>query len=199
LARALSYYERARTLDERRFAEHPNDRTAKVDFAIALSNVADAQMRLKNFTAAEPLLQRSLTIRQEVAESDPKDVFARSRVPYVHYKLAGVYEGLGDLLRALQHAERSTALWDSMLAETTTPSTSQAVHAFHYLAALQRRTGHPAACVTARRAFGLIAKLGEKTRAQMWHRDPIAEAAEQAATCGDDAARAWLASRAPAG
>jgi hypothetical protein len=33
----------------------------------------------------------------------------------------------------------------------------------------------------------------------MWHRDPIAEAAEQAATCGDDAARAWLASRAPAG
>ena len=72
-AQALRHYQRALALDEKRLAQTPSDRATQLDVAISLGNVAGILVS-QGSPEAVALYQRSLSIRQALADSDPQDV-----------------------------------------------------------------------------------------------------------------------------
>ena len=115
-ATALVHFTRAQALDDQRLAASPSARGARLDVAIDLANVAGAHWHLGHRADAATEFERSLAIRQTIADSDPKDVFARSRVAYVHMTLARLYDEMHRTTDALGHAREAARLNESMAA-----------------------------------------------------------------------------------
>jgi non-specific serine/threonine protein kinase/serine/threonine-protein kinase len=111
---ALAHHQRAQALDERRLAARPTDRVAQFDAAVDLSNVAYAQWQTGHPHEAAATFQQSLEIRNRLADSDPNDVLARSRVAYVHSRLGELYLELHQVDKALDHSREAARLGESM-------------------------------------------------------------------------------------
>jgi eukaryotic-like serine/threonine-protein kinase len=113
-AAALQHHLRASGLDERRRQRNPNDRVAQFDVAIDLSNVAHAYSQTGNPSGGAEFYQRSLVIREGLAATDPKDVLARSKVAYVHRRLAEVYRDTGRRTLAFSHVRQALAMYEAL-------------------------------------------------------------------------------------
>lgn len=111
---ALSHHVQAEQLDERRLEAQPSDRRAQYDVAIDLGNVAFAQWQTGHLAEAAAGYEHSLEVRQRLAESDPKDILARSRVAYVHSRLARLYGEMNEGTRSLEHAREAVRLGQTM-------------------------------------------------------------------------------------
>ncbi len=109
-AQALHHFGRARTLDEKRLALRPDNRGAQIDVAIDLANEANIYWKQRDPRAAD-MYERSLVIRQALAASDPKDVWAQTRVGYARGRLAHVYEQAGMRARALEHSRAAASIF----------------------------------------------------------------------------------------
>src|SRR5262249_14770726 len=92
----------------------PDDRVAQFDVAIDLANVANSQQSTGHPQESAATYERSLVMRQALADFDPNDVLARSRVAFVHTRLSDVYGELGQYDSALTHAHAAVKLAESM-------------------------------------------------------------------------------------
>jgi non-specific serine/threonine protein kinase/serine/threonine-protein kinase len=187
---ALHHYRRALDLDESRLARKPSDRSTQLDVAIDLSNVASSLPGQGN-PEAVALYERSLTIRQALADSDPKDVFARSRVAFIHTELAQLFFLRGELPRALEHGRRAVGIYESVGDDLL--NRYSLAGALRTIGAIKEATaGRAEACVAYTRSFTLFEGLS----LEMWGKsgfDLRRDVAARAARCGDKAAAEWLA------
>ena len=113
--KALEHYRRAHALDERRVRARPDDRQALIDLAIDIGAIAGALANRNRTSDAIAAYKQSLAIRERLAVSDPKDVYARGRVAFVQGQLAGLYILTGDLAVARQHAAAAAALAEPLI------------------------------------------------------------------------------------
>jgi non-specific serine/threonine protein kinase/serine/threonine-protein kinase len=189
LAQALSHFERARAMDERRLAQIPNNGGARLDIAIDLANEANIYRKQRNPLAAE-MYEKSLAVRKEIAASDPKNIWAQTRVGYVHGQLAMVYEQAGQRSRALDHSRTAAAIY-------TAHRTSDMARILEYvpilwmLAWLENAEGRRAqACEAYDRSFRAFHELDADMQARL--KGDLAEAARSASACGVKVEDAWL-------
>ena len=158
-AHALVHHQQAQVLDEKRVAARAADRVAQFDMAIDLGNVAYAEWQTGRLQEAVATYQQSLEIRARLAESDPNDVLARSRVAYVHSRLAAVYRQLHQIDKALDHAREAARLGESM-AGLDLQHTELYADDLESLADAEAAAGHQQeACKDYRRALELLAPL----------------------------------------
>jgi len=144
---ALEHHRRSYALDEQLVAAAPDDRQAQIDFAIDISNIAHVQLLRNENAEAIKAYQRSLEIRQRLAASDPKDVFMRGRVAFVHAQLAELYVRTGEIQLALQHSRTAVTLNDAAGPLAVQPY--QIVDALKKLGDSERAAGRGAAACTA--------------------------------------------------
>ena len=189
-APALRHYQRALDLDESRLARKPSDRDTQLDVAIDLSNVAGMLEKQGNPESVS-LYERSLSIREALADSDPKDVSARSKVAFIHKELAKLFFKRGELPRALEHGRRAISLYESV--EDDRMNRYSLADAVGIVGVIRDTTGGRAeACAAYKRSFTLIdgfpVEDWGKTGVDLRH-----DAAERAAGCGHTLAAEWLA------
>ena len=195
LTQALRHYQRALSLDEERLAQAPAARATQLDVAISLGTVATILWAQRN-PEAVALLERSLGIRQALTDSDPQDVFARTRVAFVHHQLAQLYLQRRMLVRALEHSRLAVGIYESV--EGTRADQYDFADALWTMGAIKDETKERAeACVAYGRSFTLFADLPVDDRAR-GKADPLGEIALLAARCGTKAAQEWLAREGPA-
>jgi eukaryotic-like serine/threonine-protein kinase len=154
-AAALAHHLQAQALDERRLEAQPMNRLAQFDVAIDLGNVAYAHWLTGHLADAAAGYERSLKMREQLAESDPQDVLARSRVAYVHAQLERVYGEMGRAAPALAHAREAVRLGES-LAGLDPAHQSMLADDLEALGDAEQRLGHAAeACAAFRRSLAL--------------------------------------------
>jgi non-specific serine/threonine protein kinase/serine/threonine-protein kinase len=190
LPQALRHYQRALDLDEGRLAHKPSDRSTQLDVAIDLSNVGGILQSQGN-SEAVALYERSLTMRQALADSDPKDVSARSKVAFIHKELAHLFFKRGELRRALEHGRRAISLCESL--EDDRANRYNLAETLRTVGSIKDATRERAeACAAYGRAFTLLQGVSLEvwgTRGSDLGRDVAARAAQ----CGHKAATEWLA------
>jgi serine/threonine protein kinase len=111
---ALEHDTRARDLDEKRLARNPADRRVQIDVATDLANTAHIQWVTGRLQDAVASFERSLAIRQQLADSDPHDTFAPGRVAYVHTRLADLYAETGNVTASLAHARKAVTISEAV-------------------------------------------------------------------------------------
>jgi serine/threonine protein kinase len=194
-AQAVVHHLQALKLDEQRLAEDPTSRQAQLDVAIDLSNVAFAHWQSGRLVEAAAGYERSLEIRGKLAETDPKDVYARGRVAYAHSRLGAVYSELGRHAEALQHAEAAVRIGESQAPINATYGDVFADY-LRFLGEAHLRAGRvSAACASFRRSQALLVSLSVKgipdsSDLAARIRNNAALLAEKLAACEPRAARA---------
>jgi tetratricopeptide (TPR) repeat protein len=88
--RAYEHLKRAGELDEERVKKSPNDPTAKLDWAIDLSQWGQYYELKTDFRKAIDFTQRSLGLRREIAATNPKDAWAQDRLAFILGRLGGL-------------------------------------------------------------------------------------------------------------
>jgi tetratricopeptide (TPR) repeat protein len=106
---ARPHLERALSLNQRRLAASPGNRSAKLDTAIDYSQLASLVERLGDQAQALVLLRKSAAIRQELAESDPDDVLTRGLLGLVREHLAELELKQGNTPAALALARQAVS------------------------------------------------------------------------------------------
>jgi eukaryotic-like serine/threonine-protein kinase len=193
-ALALPHHARALALDQERHDRAPNDRGAKLDLAIDLSNVAFAHWRQNGLTDALALYRQSLTMREELLAEDPKDAFTRTKVAFVHRQLGELLRRLGNPAEAMDHlrqAVRHFQLAGLSLAEEK----AEAAAAWSEIAELEADAGRTrAACEAFGQAFQMYSATSEQMRISSHggFEDPLMEVARHASGCGVAGAQQWL-------
>jgi non-specific serine/threonine protein kinase/serine/threonine-protein kinase len=187
---ALHYYQRALALDENRLARAPSERDTQLDVAIDLSQMASL-LASQGKPEAVALYLRSLTIRQALAESDPKDVSARSKVAFVHKELAKLFLKRHEVPRALEHGRQAIRLYESV--EDDRANRYNLADALATVGAIKEAVQARAeACVAYKRSFALL----ESFHVDDWGKagvDKRRDIAARAARCGHKDAAEWLA------
>jgi non-specific serine/threonine protein kinase/serine/threonine-protein kinase len=188
--RALSHYERARVLDEQRLSQNPTDRITQLDVALDLSNVADIRWR-RGERAAAALFERSLAMRQALADSDPKDEFAQSRVAYAREYLARIYRDLNELPRALEHGRAALQIHETIETKTrdSVLDVARLLSTLGDIESAMRR--RDAACASYERSFMIYSSAAIEDRT-LSGADPLPAVAQLASACGEKSAQAWL-------
>ncbi len=110
---AFVHHSRARDLDEKRLAANPSDRLAQIDVAVDLANTGRVLTHTGRHVEAIAEYERSLAIRQRLADSDSHDTFALGRVAFVHARLAYLYRVTGEKAKGLDHARLAVSLNES--------------------------------------------------------------------------------------
>jgi non-specific serine/threonine protein kinase/serine/threonine-protein kinase len=90
-ASALRNLRRALELDEQRVTVNASDAHSRLDLAIDLSELGQRYVNVgpeSDPASALGYFRRSLAIREEFAQADPKDVMARTRVAFAHLSIA---------------------------------------------------------------------------------------------------------------
>ena len=193
-ALGLSHHTRALAMDQQRYDRAPNDRSAKLDLAIDLSNVAFAHWRQNALADALGLYQRSLTMREELLAEDPKDAFTRTKVAFVHRQLGELLRALGRGAEAMDHlrqAVRDFQLAGLSLAEEK----AEAAAAWSEIAELEADGGRAkASCEALGQAFQMYRATPEQMRrsSQGGLEDPLIAVARRASGCGVAGAEQWL-------
>jgi len=157
--RALLHHLQAQRLDEQRLAAEPSNRQAQLDVAIDLSNVAYAYWHSGRLAEAAAGYERSLDTRRRLAETDPKDAFARGRLAYAHSRLGAVYSELGRHTDALRHAEDAVRISESQASISAIYAQLFAEYVRMFGEVHLRADRLPAACASFRRAQALLAGL----------------------------------------
>ena len=181
---SLPHHQRALELDQLRFDRTPDDRIVQFDLAIDLGNVAYGQWRQKRPTEAIALYSRSLTMRERLLASDPKDALSQEKVAFIHRQLGSLYEENGDSALALRHYRLACGAFDAI--PTRTPAgTIQAADSWRGIARLQRDDA-AVSCDAYRRAFDLFRSVNELDRRGTadGNADPLPAVARAAAHCG---------------
>lgn len=161
-AQAVVHHLEAQKLDERRLAADPSSRKAQLDVAIDLGNLAFAHWQTRRLAEAAAGYERSLDIRSRLAETDPKDAYARGRVAYAHSRLGAVYGALGRHTEALRHAEDAVRIGESQVTINASYAELFADYV-RMLGEVQLRAGRvPAACASFRRSQALLVGLSAK-------------------------------------
>ena len=186
---ALHHYQRALALDEKRLAHAPSVRATQLDVAISLTNVAGILWAQRS-PGAVALFERSLSLRRALADSDPQDVYARSRVAFTHEQLARLFLQQRMLPRALEHSRRAVDLNESLDGDRS--MTFDLGQALLTLGAIQKEVGNRAeACAAYGRSFAYFKEVPpERLAARGVH--SIQDIATRAARCGIKAAQEWL-------
>jgi non-specific serine/threonine protein kinase/serine/threonine-protein kinase len=161
-AQAVVHHGKAQKLDERRLAADPTNRQAQLDVAIDLSNVAYAQWQTGRLVEAAAGYERSLEMRGRLAETDPKDAYARGRVAYAHSRLGAVYSELGRHTEALRHAEDAVRIGASQATFNATYTHTFADYVRLLGEAQLRAERVAAACASFRRSQALLVSLSTK-------------------------------------
>jgi serine/threonine protein kinase len=187
-AAALQHFGRARTMDEKRLALKPDNRVAQLDVAIDLANEGNVYLTNGDPRAAD-LYEKSLAMRQAIATSDPKDVWAQTRVGYVHGRLARVYERAGQRGRALEHGRRARSVYAAQPRDLAT--NMEFTEILWMLARLENATGERArACDAYAQSFRAFDNLSDDIQRRL--AGDLPEAARNAVACGVSAAQSWL-------
>jgi eukaryotic-like serine/threonine-protein kinase len=166
-ATALVHHGRAQKMDEERVQRNPGDRTALADLAIDVGNVAHAQWQIGRLDEAAAGFERSLGIRQQLADADPNDVFAKGRVAFVHTRLADVYGRAGKVRLSLDHARLAAHLIEG-IGQLDPTHRAQLAETWTILGEAERRNGAPAtACRLFRQSQAIFHDLaGQKITAR---------------------------------
>ena len=193
LDQALAHYNRARQMDEKRLVHAKQPRQVQTDVAIDLSNEAGVLEARGDASGALRLFEASLALRQEVADTDPKDESAQARLAYAHSRLARAYE-LTAPPRAIDHARTALAILARLRNVTEDRSLRSYVGETTFtLARLERAAGRNAeACSAYARAFVTYEGLSAADRG-MGMPDPLPDVATHASACGLADAKTWLA------
>jgi hypothetical protein len=110
------------------------------DLAVSLSTLATSIERAGHDDEAAALYSRSLAIRQQLSESDPKDVLARAKTGYIQMRLARVELALGHAARARELAQSSVAIQEDVLQKTSDKISRRDLAAALYVLGLAERT-----------------------------------------------------------
>ncbi len=189
MTQALQHYQRALELDENRLAQAPSVRATQLDVAISLGSVAGIHWA-QGSPEAVPLYERSLSIRQALADSDPQDVFARTRVAFVHLQLAQTFFQRRMLRRALEHSLQAVRIYESV--ERNSADAFSFADALWTMGTIKDETKEKTeACAAYGRSFTVLRELPVDDRAR-GKADPLVEVASRAARCGTRAAQEWL-------
>jgi tetratricopeptide (TPR) repeat protein len=179
--RGLDHHRRAYALDEKRVAAAPDDRQAQIDFAIDISNIAYGLWLRNEDAEAIKTYHRTLEIRQRLAASDPRDVYMRGRVAFVHDKLAELYLRTGEIARAQDHSRTAVTLGDA--AGALAVPVHQTVDALRTLGDSERAAGRgEAACAAYRRSLAMYREIDEAERVPS-QRNDMEDVERQFASC----------------
>jgi tetratricopeptide (TPR) repeat protein len=156
---AVSHYRQALQLDQQRLARLGANRTAQMDLAIDLSGLARAQWNTGQFDEAAAGYTRTLALRQQLADADPQDVLARSRVAFAHYMLGRVLLDQHRPSEALDHEVEAVRIQEQ-LAQTDPMHANELGRYLNQLGAAQQQSGPlHVACQTWRRAESVLTSL----------------------------------------
>jgi hypothetical protein len=98
---ARPHLERALSLNERRLTASPDNRSAMLDTAIDYSQLAALLERFDEHAQVRALLNKSVAIRKQLAESDPDDVLTRGLLGAIRNRLAALELKHGNVPAAL--------------------------------------------------------------------------------------------------
>jgi eukaryotic-like serine/threonine-protein kinase len=159
---SLPHHRRALAMDENRLAGSPVSRRAQFDVAVDLSNVGLASLNSKRLPEAAAAYERSIQMRTALAESDPTDVLARSRLAIAASKLALTYLELGRIGPALGRARQAVRLSES-LAHLDSLHRAYFADALTTTGRVEEKAGQTAAaCAAFQRSRDLIATIPER-------------------------------------
>ena len=180
---ALVHYRRALELDEKRLVTSRDNRLVQFDVSIDLANVATIAETLNDLATAAAMYTRSLELRKQLSDSDPKDMLARGRLGYVQTRLAGVERRSGDTRSAGVHARAAVQNQEGVLAATADPITRRdlASALVEFGQAEKSLAQRESACAAFRRALGLLQAAGAETIGNVPYY--VAEATREAAAC----------------
>lgn len=163
-AAALVQHQRALALDQERLRARPDDRVARFDVAIDLSNLAFAAWKTGALERAADGYARSLALREALVADDPQDVQSQGRLAYVLIRLARVYGDLKQFEDAMPLARRAVGISERL-------SGIDDQHAVEYAAALTDRgllelaaSRRTEACASFRAARRVIEPLTGETK-----------------------------------
>ena len=117
LAKAPEHCQLAVDLDEKRAAANPEDPEAKQDLGYSLSQSGTIYRKKGDLLAAFKSFDRSLIIRQMVADGDPQNVRARISLVYPHRALGGVLEDMGRLAEAMSQYRMAVRIGEALVAK----------------------------------------------------------------------------------
>jgi non-specific serine/threonine protein kinase/serine/threonine-protein kinase len=198
-AAALIHHTRALELDQQRYDRARDDRTAKLDVAIDLSNVAYAHWRQNALPDAIAMYRRSLAMREDLLASDPRDAFVRSKVAFVHRQLGELLRTVGNGAEAMDHL-RQAILQFERTGMSLWEEKAEAAAAWSQIAKLEVDRGRsPAACEALGQAFRLYGACSERERltSEGSGEDPLIKVAQQASACRVAGAAEWLQNTGP--
>ncbi|MGH9385744.1 MAG: tetratricopeptide repeat protein, partial [Vicinamibacterales bacterium] len=177
---AAPHFKRAVELDEKRLATAPDDRVAQFDTAISLAGSADIFWIQGDTAEAARLLERSLAIRQRLADTDPGNVQAKERLGYVLAHLARVQRDRGAWSTAKPRAQEAVRVLQAVFDVTKDRSTQDNLaYAWLVVGEVEQSAGdRGAACRAFQRSQQLFDAL-----ALVSYPDRKAEAARKAAAC----------------
>ena len=113
---ARANYERALELDRQVQKLRPDDRQNRIDLAIDLvtSGPCSGMRFRRDLTKAAALYRESLALREQAAEQDPRDVYARQALGYCLIQLCDLSRQLGDLDAAIRYGHRAVEAYESL-------------------------------------------------------------------------------------
>lgn len=110
----LDHHLSAAKLLEENLAAAPQSSRTRRELADELTQKSDLETRLGNATGALADCRRGLQLFKELADADPKNLWAQGAVAYAHYCAALPCRALGDLTGAIDELDQSTAIFENL-------------------------------------------------------------------------------------
>jgi tetratricopeptide (TPR) repeat protein len=165
----------------------------QLDLSIDLSNVAYGHLTRRQYPDAIAVYSQSLAMREKLADSDPKDHLARSKVAFVHHQLGFLFEVTGDKARAMDEYRRAISDYETTGLSLADEKSFNA-NSWAGVAGLEAAAGRQAeSCKAWQQAFDLFATLSQEDRRSHLdvRDDPLLRVSQRAAACGSRAAAEW--------
>lgn len=158
-------------------------RETQSGIADLISVSGNAFLQLGETVQAIDRLHRSLGIRQQIAEADPKNVYARTRVADDHASLAWAYEVIGRGNDAVRHARLAVQTFDGLQGDEVIVQPTLG-RVLLQLASSDWRAGNQReACAGLRRAAGIYDRLARESRLTAMDREHRAHGLKRLAAC----------------
>ena len=186
LTQALEHARLAEEMDSRRLAARPSSREAQIDLTYDFGVAADCYEKMGDEVHALDRYQRSLDIRQRLADSDPKDARLQERLAYSEMSVGGALLKLGKAPEALEKFHTAARVAKAQSVSNTADAGVRSEWASALAGegeALDRLRRPDEACSSYRSALAIYEDLARRGVAAVYDNSEAAGWAKRIAAC----------------